>query len=807
MVKQDYKFDLAVAKTASSADWLNTESTWYDFVNKLRETHRTHETISEYLAMTKQEQATIKDVGGYVGGYLLGGKRKKKSVIRRQILTLDLDFANLEFWDNFTMLFGCAAVLHATHKHTNGAPRYRLLVPLDRAISAEEYQATSRMFASILNIELFDPTTFDINRLMFWPSSSSDGIYVFEEQEGDTLNVDSILSRYVDWKDISSWPQHSALKNKLKLTIDKQADPESKQGVIGAFCRTYDVNDAILTFLNSEYIPTNMPDRYTYTKGSTAAGLVLYENGKFAFSHHSTDPCSNMLCNSFDLVRIHKFGAHDIDSTLTGSKLPSFKMMEDFALEQSDVKKLMITEQLANAKYDFEAIAQLPETITEQKANEELEEVNENWQEELEIDKSGRFTPSAANLNLIIRNDTVLRSRFKLNAFDNKRYIVSSLPWRFITEPELVKDVDYSGIRNYIDCIYGISNTLKIDDALALEFNKNQFHPIKAYLTNLEWDNIPRIDTLLIQCMGCEDSLYTREVIRKSLVAAVARVFEPGIKFDNVLVLCGEEGAGKSTLFKKLGKEWFSDTFTTVQGKEAFEQLQGHWIIEMAELSGLRRAEVETVKHFIAKQEDSFRPAYGRTVESFKRQCVFFGTTNKFNFLQSADGNRRFWPVDICKANIKTWVWSDTFDELVDQIWAEAIHLYNAGEPLILSQEAEKLAVVSRIDHKDGDERAGIVEDYLDMLLPENWDTLNLEARRMYINSPENRAKGTVKRKYTCIAEIWCECLQKAKEDMSRYNTRDINDILKQIQGWDIKQSTKKFSIYGTQKYYERLGV
>jgi len=432
---------------------------------------------------------------------------------------------------------------------------------------------------------------------------------------------------------------------------------------------------------------------------------------------------------------------------------------------------------------------------------EEIFEENLEWMTELESDAKGNYLSSATNINLIFQNDTRLKGVFKQNNFDNKRYIFQSLPWRRIDKCEPIKNVDYSGIRNYIESIYGIASSLKIDDSLALEFERNSYHPIKDYLRNLRWDRTERLDYLLLDYFGAEDNLYHREAIRKMLVAAVARIMNPGCKFDLVLTLVGEQGTKKSTFIKKLGKEWYSDTFMTVQGKEALEQIQGAWLIEMAELSGLRKAEVESVKHFISKQEDMFRPAYARAAETFPRQCVFFGTTNKKDFLTDPSGNRRFMPVDVIKSNIKKDVFSD-LDSEVDQIWAEAYYLFQKKESLFLSKEAETIARNEQINHSEMDERKGIIEQYLDRKLPNDWDLKDIFERKEFLMDPLSGGDHT--KDAVCMAEIWCECLGKDKDSMNRYNTREINDIMKSMEGWEYVNSTRNFKIYGKQKYYIR---
>lgn len=792
-MKFDTTLDIATGLSANSKSWKNKKITWNELVQKLSEEHKTTETFAEYMAASKDDQTKIKDVGGYVGGYIRNGRRKPENIVHRQLLTLDIDFAHSDFWDDFSLQFANAAVLHATHKHHESSPRYRLIMPLEREVTPDEYVAVSRKIAGILDIELFDSTTFETNRLMFWPSTPKDIEYYFRFQDGPLVNPDEILESYVDWTDSSAWPTSNRQNLKIKNTFEKQEDPENKKGIVGAWCRTYSITDVLENVLSDVYKP-NYDERWTYINGTTAAGLIIYDD-KFAYSHHGTDPCSGKLCNSFDLVRIHKFGHLD-DNNDNSIKAKSYTAMEDYCRKDKNVKKIIASENLAEAKYDF--------------ADSEIEtsEDDTDWMTELEIDLRGKYVSSAPNINLIFGNDIRLKGLFKENAFDNKRYIFGNMPWRKVTEPEPIKNVDYSGVRNYLESIYGISGTLKIDDCLALEFEKNRFNPVLDYLRAQRWDGVKRIDETLIKYFGAADNIYTREIFRKMMVGAVARIFHPGCKFELVLVLVSAmQGTGKSSFFRALGQQWFTDSFSGVNGKEAFEQLQGAWIIEMGELSGLKKAEIESVKHYISKQDDTFRPAYARVPETFKRSCIFVGSTNVYGFLNDPSGGRRFGPVDI--KNIKlahnpTLQKFLTNTDEINQLWAEAVELYRTGESLYLSNEAEKIAGFEQKKHNDSDERSGIIEQYLDMELPANWDNLDIYERRSYLSDPLVAKKGVAERDYVCMAEIWCECLGKEKEDMDRYKTREINDILRSLEGWEQSQSTKNFSIYGKQKYYAR---
>lgn len=799
--------DIAIGHSAKTRTWENVKMTWPALVAKLREATVTKETYKSYISASKADQLAIKDVGGFVGGYLRAGKRHPQNVMHRQVLALDIDLGHPNLWEDFTLMFDFAAFIHSTHKHSEHDPRYRLIIPLSRECSPDEYMAVGRKIAGDIGIDLFDNTTFETNRLMFWPSVSKDMEYFFASQEGEFVDVDKVLASYVDWTDSSAWPTSGSVHDEVRALSKKVEDPLNKKGIIGAFCRTFSITEVIAKILFEEYSEAK-DGRYTYEKGTTASGLVVYED-KFAFSHHGTDPCGGRLCNAFDLVRIHKFGHLDPDLSEGGASTKSFKAMEAFAVENIEVKRTLADERIDSATFDFATTDTEAETLEEEKAERE-------WMVDLDADAKGNFLSTSSNINLILSNDIRLKGAFRLNEFDNKSYVFRSLPWRRVSHPSPIRNVDFSGLRNYLECIYGITGVLKIEDSLSLEFERNRYHPIKKYISSLKWDGVPRVDTLLIDYFGAVDNVYYREAIRKTLVGAVARVYQPGTKFDLVLTLVGGQGVGKSTFVKKLGGEWFSDTFLSVNGKEALEQIQGAWIIEMAELSGLRKAEIEATKHFLSKSTDTFRPAYGRTAETYDRQCVFIGTTNNKEFLKDPTGNRRFMPVSIEPSLATRDIFSDLSTDEVGQIWAEAYQLYMAKEKLYLSVEATALAKIEQRDHSEADDRSGLIQEFLDTPLPRDWDTRDLNSRRAYledfaesirsVNLEEKLESGELFiRNVVCVAEVWCECLGNAKEDMARFRTREVNDILRGLEGWDASTKTRRFHLYGTQKSFSRL--
>lgn len=800
-IKYDGPLTIAIGRSRKETNWKNREMLWSQLVERLSKTTRTGETYEEYKKMTKAQQDEIKDVGGFVGGTLKGGRRKTDSVVWRQVVTLDADYIKGDFWAAVETMLGCACVVYSTHKHSPQNPRLRLVLPLSRPVAPDEYQAVARRIAGDLGIDFFDDTTYQPHRLMYWPSTSQDGEFFFKYLDEPWLDPDEVLARYPDWRDPSYWPESSRTKEERKKLAEKQGDPLEKPGIVGAFCRTYTISAAIEKFLSDIYAPAG-EGRYTYIPGSTTGGLVLYDNDKFAYSHHATDPISGKLVNAFDLVRLHKFGEldEDADPGTPTVKLPSYMAMLDFARNDEAVKLTMGEEKLIEAQSEFEGLK--VDTGTDAK-----------WLTKLETDRKGRYLATIDNVVLILENDPNLKGKIGLNEFTKGPVILGDLPWHKVKNTEdgdPWKDSDDSALRHYIETIYEISAPTKISDALNVIQERHRFHPIRDYLDNLVWDGIPRVDTLLIDYLGSEDTEYTRAVTRKTLAGAVARIYQPGIKFDYMLVLVGPQGIGKSLLIKKLGQRWFSDSINTVQGKEAYEQLQGAWIIEMSELAATRKAEVESIKQFISKQEDIYRVAYGRRVSRFPRQCIFIGTTNDQEFLRDKTGNRRFWPVDVGIIERKKSLWKDMDQHEIDQIWAEAVQIYKNGEQLWLDTELEKIAIQKQEQHTEESSKAGLIQEYLDTLLPDNWDELDIGARRRYIHGTEfgETQKGTIRRDRVCAMEIWVELFEGDPKQLTPAQAREINDILRRMPRWKpYTGGTGKLKfgkLYGLQRAFIR---
>lgn len=782
-VQNDKALDIALGNSRKTKTWKNKTIRWSELLDRLSTATRTPETMAEYKAMTRDQQSQIKDVGGFVGGYCNNGSR---SDIRfRSILCLDADFADGDLWPDWELLYGNAAAIYSTHKHTSEKPRYRLVVPLSRSVDSDEYQAVGRRIAATLGIDKFDDTSYQPQRMMYWPSCSQDGPYVFEHTDGAFLDPDTVLATYHNWRDVSSWPMSSRVAEVVRKTAAKQKDPLEKGGIVGAFCRAYTIQEAI-----AEYVPTyrvcDDPGRYTYTEGSTAAGVVIYDD-KFSYSHHGTDPASGQLCNAWDLVRLHRFGELDSDCNpdTPVSSRPSYRAMAQQASEDKRVKAQIVADRMTEATADFDEPA----------------EDGEDWKAKLKITEKGAIAQTIENVVIILQHDPQLAGRLALNEMEHNIVSLSSLPWRAARGASQWTDADDAALRYYLERTYGINGKDRIFDAVNVVALQNKFHPVREYLDGCAWDGVPRVETLLVDYLGAEDTAYTRAVTRKALVAAVARIYNPGCKFDYMLTLRGRQGLGKSALIAKLGGRWFSDSFTTLQGKDAYEQVLGVWIMEVGELAGMRKAEAETIKLYISKQVDRFRPAYGRRLQEFPRQCIFIGTTNETQFLRDATGNRRFWVVDTPNEPTRN-LWDELTPETVRCIWAEAVELYRAGEALYLPRELEAAAREVQETYEEENPRAGIVQDYLERRLPADWDIMDLLARRQWL---EGTQEGTVQRTTVCTMEIWAEALSGNPDRLDRYAGKEIREIMERMPGWR-HNGNKRATIrpYGRQRFYER---
>jgi putative DNA primase/helicase len=731
-VAHDTQLVVSTAASHTAKKWKPQQVTWSGFVNSLAQPRVTGETFEEYKKMSRVDQTRIKaSAGAFVGGALHQGTRKKGSVKFRQLIALDLDnLDNLDFWDNAVMFNDFAMAMYSTHKHTSEKPRVRLLVPLAEAVQADQYEAIARKLAADYfgGLKGFDPTTFEPERLMFFPTVSTDAEYIFEYEDAPLLDPARILAEYEDWTDVLSWAAHEPLSDKHRAEIAKQENPRGKKGVVGAFCRAYDIHEAIEHHISDKYESTGYNNRYTYVEGTTMGGLVVYsDNGydDFAYSHHSTDPAATgHVLNAFDLVRVHKFSELDaeLEGDHKGNNLSSYQAMLDFALNDAKVKQLMFDEQLSGAQDDFE------DELTTEGEEKAAEDANA-WAQKLERAKSGEIIQNARNIELIIKN-MVLPS-VKYNDFKKCISIVAAPIWepdRVVNKPETWSDMDNTSMYHFFAKTFDIEKRNLIDAAFTDLVKRERFNPILDNISSVKWDGVKRAEALFIDYLGAEDNVYTREVTLKWLQHAIKRLVAPGCAFPVVPVLEGSQGAGKSLLASRLAlaPEWFTDAVTDFRDqKKAGELLQGRWIAELSELSAMRYSDIEATKAFISKTHDAYRGAYERYVSEYPRQSVFIATTNEDTYLRDRTGNRRYWPVK-CDVSNRTKVVKDSFDYTeAQQVWAEVYEMGVENISFELSSGAQALAEAARSEKMVEDPTRLAVEDYI----------LGLEEKPQFINA------------------------------------------------------------------------
>lgn len=788
-------YAVAVASGRRAKRWSNKSMTWAEFCDWQRAPRRTVESAAEFAAMPKAERDQIKDGPCYVAGYLQGGRRRKGSVKSRSMVVLDADRSDADLWADYLMLVGDRALMYPTHSSTPEAPKHRLVIPLSREVTPEEYVPLSLKIAETLGFARFDPTTFQPERLMYAGSCSTDAPYKVEECDAEPLDPDAWLALYPDWRDASCWPLQEAAERKR---VGKAADPRSKRGVIGALCRTYSVEEAVAEYLGDVYEPAG-EGRYTYRGGSSFGGAVAY-SGLWLYSNHATDPASGRLCNVFDLLRIHRFGELDeeADEGAAVTSLPSYKAALAWAMELEPVALELARAAADGAAADFG----------------DPEGYDDSWMADLAKDpRTGAILPTAGNIGLIMSNDPGIAGKLRRDAESDAVWAVAdALPWRELPRGrDLWSDGDDASLRIYMECRYGIANKGKLDDAVSHAADAAPYDPLREHLETLpEWDGVPRAETLLVDLLGAEDCAYVRAVTRKTLCGAVRRALNPGCKWDYMLILEGAQGLGKSSLLAALAGEWFTDALSLddiAHPKVAAEKLQGAWVVEVAELDGMAKASIERLKGFLTTSVDNYRAAYARRAGRYRRRCIVVGTVNNLDgYLRDATGNRRFWPVRV-SAKLDR---GRLTPEYVAQVWAEAKELEAAGEDLFLEGDVEGEARRRQREAMETDPREGLVLAYLDAQVPEGLDAMTAEERDEFwalrddfSASEDDPAEGFAPRETVSIIEIWHECLRQPKTKPTRNDSYQIAAILKKA-GWEPTGKTKKLKAYGYVKTYER---
>ena len=872
------KVRIAQGSALSLGKAKNRTLAWKDFCTLFDDPPRTSEKHRAFLKLPKPEQDRLKAIDGwYLGGGVEGGRRRRRQIAERDIITIDIDECSPEFFaeirDGLPEVADLAYVCHTTRKHDPERPRVRMNFLLERPVDRDHYDAASRILAHRLDptLDTVDDVSFRPAQMMFMPTCSADQEYLHWRNDGLPLDIDAMLSEWPsDWRDFINLP-FSESRGQKRPPDEKAEDPWEKRGLIGAFCRAYTVQEAIAAFLPKVYAQgqeySGKP-RYTYLPGSTANGVVVEDDGRFVYSHHGTDPCSDSLCNAFDMVRLHLFGDADRDKDLTGIDVvehPSYKRMIAFARDDRTTQAVMVEEEL-----DIESMLDDVSDLDEQKAAEnrkvylegtgEIEDrisailgddepvladlppypgsappprAKKGWIKELEPTAEGKVRVSLPNIATIVMNDPRLHRVIARNVFSGRICARRPIKSKMKIVPEIEVEDPENGlewtdehdasIRTILEAAsgqgrggYGLRVTDRdLRDSILLVARHWRYHPVIAYLSKLEHDGKPRLETLWKDYLGCEDTPYHRETAVLFVVGAIARLFRPGHKFDWVPILMGPQGIRKSSFVSALffGK-WAGElTAEMVSNKDAVEQMLGKWVLELAELANMTRSEVEAQKAFITREEDRVRLAYDRRMSTFQRQCVFMGTTNAHEYLRDRE-NRRYWPLQVTKSKSNP---IDT-DRLVaerDQIWAEAMDRYRtmcAGHnwrslAFGLSTEAD--------DEARWRQDQARLESYEDQESPRIEDWLETPVRLSELETAtdfddlESKDDPLVLRVKVCAVQIGEEALSLELQGLGRRaNTpRVVSEVMNSLAGWKKSRNNLRFPKYGRHRAWVREGA
>ena len=456
---------------------------------------------------------------------------------------------------------------------------------------------------------------------------------------------------------------------------------------------------------------TNVGDRSAYC---LSAALYMLRAG---FSDEQV--VGVLTCRDFFI------GDVGYEHAQTTNRMKAARWVERYVLAKAKTE-------LSDTK-DFDCEVEVYETLEPEKAALQAERITKNKKEVIEADwrfgldrtQKGELKNTFKNHVLIIEND-IGHGCIRKNLFANREIFFIEMPWGS-KSGTMINNEDVIRCKMWFAQNWEMEPSVKaLGEAFTEIAARNSFHPVKSYLESLWWDGKPRLNTWIKDFLGGEAAEpYLSEVSRKFLIAAVARIYEPGKKFDNVLIFEGLQGIGKSTVGRILATdEYFLDNLPDLHDKDAALNLHGNWIIEMGELSSLKRTDVETVKSFITRQIDKLRPPFKERVEEFPRQCIFFGTTNSSEYLKDKSGNRRFWPVKINGVDF------GELRKVRNQLWAEALTLYEMGdENLYLENEAIEQAVEEqklRVTEDMSDVMEASIQTWLNALNKARRDQFNV---------------------------------------------------------------------------------
>lgn len=744
-------------------------------------------------------------------GRLQDGVRSKETVLSKSAIVLDADHAQI-FFEDFTemALDAWEHFMHTTYSSTPEAPRYRLIVPLAEDVTPTEYTYLADILMAYLSKgepDLFDKTAREPSRLFFAPAANPEyrDSYSYVAHEGRLMKSSEIeaLNMILDEPIERDLPKTSLVSNSVFESASEII------GVIGDFNTLYE--DDLDQCIEDYDLPyTRVGDKWHFNGSKSEPGLLDLGDGYY-YSHHATDPANGERLTAYDLVRIH---VYDGAKTKFQKDIKKDKRIEELARERAKEKALDVFTPVevtpsapqsspmpeVNGSSFFSVIPEydpIEATVVEDEEptfEQKQEKVRDNLKD---FDQDSLlFKPTIYNIDVLKVYDPII-SKIALNELTSDVVCAEPTPWgNKAGDP--VETGDLSALTFYLERAYRMDITKsRVEDIVNEQSRINRYHPVREYLDGLEWDGIPRLETAL---PGVVADDYTRLVARKCLTAAVARVYEPGIKWDYVLVIQGSQGLGKTYWVEKMSKGFYSE-LGDITRADTVRELHQSWISVSDEAASISKGDFNLIKDFMTRTHDTYRLPYDKRSRSVARSSVIWATTNHMDFIpEFEEGTRRFLPV---KATQKVDFKALT-DDYIAQVWAEAKHLYQEGEILFLDDDQTAVAEGVREQYTANSGFGGMLEEFISAKVSKDWDELSPAQRIQWLaEQAQGIQVGEVRRTEISAVQFFTENSKKNHIDARPGEIEEIDRKLKACPYLKLISTTYQQPGYGTQPTYK----
>lgn len=777
------KFDFMTAKSGNTKTWKHAKLSLKKVLAYLAEPTLLDLSFEDYHDMSHAEQAKVKLKNpAFIGGFF-EGKRSIQTIESRGIIALDIDTKfNGSLPEYLEEHSPYSFYIYESLSSTKKLHKYRVLFFLDVEVPAGQYEPLARKIASDLRIiDYVDRTCYRKNQLMYAPvflNGSTCTLNEFVDCGESLVNVEELVDSFTDIYNQKEW--HAAKdEGIIGATAEMQlADPRLKDGFVGQFCTFVGGIESAIEMFGLPYVNEG-GERWTYTRGESANGFVIYDDGQHAYSNHESDPAGQggHALNAFDLVRIHLYGDKDTkDQYADPKRAPSYKALVDHVAGLPEFKEIQA--EAIKAKAQDALQAQIEDASA---FDEVLEEIDA---EESKSSKKGKkskrkpkptktitvrgvtmpydnLTTDAEEMGLFMTSDPDTLERNKETGVpkstkQNLANILSKSPMfkNRILFDEFARAIVYVGRKIWggvpewgdrdttelqLFCeAYGMNYSKgEVDDVVLAVAQRRTVNSLKDFFTYElpEWDKVERLDTMFADCLGAEENDVNALIAQKTLLSGLERAINDGrSKVQTVTVLQGSQGIKKSTFWEKLcpKPEWFADSKINIGHKDGYSILAGSFIFELQEFASVKRADRDEVKSFISSSSDKYRPSFARYDVQFNRHNIFVGSVNDEEFLNDPTGNRRF-KVVACEGGKD--LHKIMTQDYVLQLWAEAMELRKQGVAHWYNDKQE--AVTEEVANRHVQRNA--LEELAQLAAisrkPENWELLGGDGQLALLES------------------------------------------------------------------------